>query len=420
MVHQELALFPDLTVLANLFIGNEIVRGGRMDMRAMELAARPWMDRLDLRFPSDTPVGTLSIGERQLVEICRALIQRPQILILDEPNSALSEGETNRLFGILEILRDEGLTLLYISHRLKEVLRISDVVTVMRNGKVVRTDPVMALDVPILVEAMLGRKQGDHYPSRAGRAPSKGKSLEIRNVSVCGRLNDVSLTARPGEVIGFAGLEGSGIQTLFGIVFGNRTPNSGAITYPDGAPGPRTVNDAVRRGACLVPSDRRKLGLMMERTFIDNVRQICIGVLPEAPFFPGIARARRDAERMRRLLQIKLSSIEQRPAQLSGGNQQKVVLAKWLVVDPTLFILDDPTRGIDIGAKREIFDLIDTIARDGGIVLFHSTEMSELAGVADRVLVFYGGRIVGEVRGAQIDEEALLHYINTGDLHHAV
>jgi ABC-type sugar transport system ATPase subunit len=415
IVYQELRLFPERSVLANLFVGREPTKHGIVDRRAMAERAAPVLKRVGLDVDLDTPVRLLSIGEQQLVELSRLLIERPDVLILDEPNSALNERETTRLFAILRELSAAGITILYVSHRLEEVFSIADHITVVRNGRVVLDCARADTTISEVVRAMIGTAQETLFPPRATKA-FEGPALEIANLQVARELHDISLTAAPGEIVGLAGLDGAGISTLLGVLFGTRAADGGAVRFPDGRAAPRSPTDAARRRVALVPADRRRQGLMLDASIAHNVAHVAIGAL--ASRTPWLRRSELVDPARRQIadLQIKADDPWMPVGELSGGNQQKVVVGKWLEVAPNVMLLDDPTRGVDVGAKREIYLLVRRLAVEGRIVLFRSTEMSELIGLADRIVVFYRGRIAGEIRGGELDEHTLLHAINTGEL----
>ena len=416
IVYQELSLFPERSILANLFPDRQPTRRGLVDTAAMREAATPVLRRIGLAADPDTFVGELDLDERQLVEICRVVLERPRVLILDEPNSALNEHETERLFAVLRDLRADGMTMLYVSHRLEEVFQISDRVTVMRNGRLVWTRDREGLTIPDVVGAMVGGAQGDLFPERRTTAIPAGTdgTLVAEHLTVGDELTDVGFAAQPGEIIGLAGLEGSGVATLLGVLFGTRHPTAGTVRYPDGGDRPTSPTAAARRGVALVPADRRHQGLMLDRSIVRNISLVNVGALPSrTPWLrPGemLDAARRQIERLR----IKVGHPEDPAGSLSGGNQQKVVIGKWLEVAPRVMLLDDPTRGVDVGAKREIYLLIRALADEGRIVLFRSTELPELVGLADRILVLYRGRLVLELTGATTSDHEVLHAINTG------
>ena len=420
IVYQELSLFPDRSVLANLYADHVPTRFGIVDRAAMLATARPVLDAIGLRSDPDTLVGELDLDERQLVEISRVLIERPRLLILDEPNSALNEGESERLFEVLRELRASGVTMLYVSHRLEEVFAIADRITVMRNGRLAFTRDRADLSMADVVKGMVGSAQEELFPSRAerGAAPISDDrdGLAIENLSAGDELQEVSFTARPGEIIGLAGLEGSGVATLLGLLYGTRHASTGSVRFPDGHELPGSPNAAARRGISLVPADRRNQGLMLDRSVLRNVTLVSVGagagqggLLRPSTM---LAATRRQIERLR----IKVRDPQAPVSSLSGGNQQKVVLGKWLEVDPTVLLLDDPTRGVDVGAKHEIYLLIRRLADEGRIVLFRSTELPELVGLADRILVFYRGQLALDLDGAGVTDHDVLHAINTGSL----
>ena len=415
IVYQELSLFPHRSVLANLFVNREPSRYGLVSTRRMEERSRDLLDQLGLHADVHAPVSRLSIGEQQLVELARVLLEEPRLLILDEPNSALNERETERLFAVLHGLRARGITMLYVSHRLEEVFAISDRVTITRNGRDVLTRDRARLSIAEVIEGMIGVQPEALFPPSLPRTAGAQARIEVTGLTG-GELRDVSFSARSGEVVGLAGLEGSGVSTLLELLFGTRRARSGRATFPDSRGLPRSPTEAARRGVCLVPADRRRNGLMLDKSILFNISHVVVGALRTGlPWFDqsdALARAQRQIGRLR----IKAGSPFSLANELSGGNQQKVVIGKWLEIAPSVILLDDPTRGVDVGAKREIYALIRQMSADGRIVLFSSTELPELIGLCDRILVVYRGRLAGELAGAAIDNHTLLHLINTGEL----
>jgi ABC-type sugar transport system ATPase subunit len=416
IVYQELSLFPERSVLANLFVNREPVRRGFVSARVMENESRDMLDRLGLTVDVHALVGSLTIGEQQLVELCRVLLEEPRLLILDEPNSALSQRETERLFTILKSLSARGTTILYVSHRLEEVFAISDRVTVTRNGRDVFTADIGELTIPAVIEGMIGVHQEELFPP----PPLVRGNVLSGELIVSGlrspQLRQIDLSARSGDVVGLAGLEGSGVANLLAILFGTEKARSGTVRYPDGAALPRNPTDAARRGICLVPGDRRRNGLMLDKSILFNISQVIFGAQEGALSWYSQRLARERANRQIAQLRIKANSAASLANELSGGNQQKIVIGKWLEIGPQVFLLDDPTRGVDVGAKREIYALIREMAAAGGIVLLSSTELPELIGLCDRILVLYRGRLAGELKGEAVTSRALLHLINTGQL----
>ncbi|CAN5674533.1 sugar ABC transporter ATP-binding protein [soil metagenome] len=436
IVYQELSLFPERSILANLFPDQQPTRLGLVDGAAMLRLARPVLAGIGLSVDPETLVGDLDLDERQLVEVSRVLIERPRLLILDEPNSALNERESARLFVVLRDLREAGNTILYVSHRLEEVFAIADRITVMRNGRLVFTRDRAGLSMPDVVQGMVGAAQAELFPlRRSAKRPTPGQwvrtgggeaaseqavssddALRVTELSAGADLSSVSFSGRPGEVIGLAGLDGSGVATLLGVLFGTRRATGGEVRYPDGGGLPRSPTQAARRGISLVPADRRNQGLMLDRSVVRNITLVTVGaVASRDPWLsPGsmLDATRRQIERLR----IKVRDPQAEVGSLSGGNQQKVVLGRWLEAEPRLLLLDDPTRGVDVGAKREIYLLIRQLADEGRIILFRSTELPELVGLADRILVFYRGRLTLDLGGGSVDDHEVLHAINTGTL----
>jgi ribose transport system ATP-binding protein len=416
IVFQELSLFPQRSVLANLFVNREPTRNGFVSQRAMRERSAEMLNQLGLHVDVTQAVGSLSLGEQQLVELCRVLLEEPRVLILDEPNSALNERETSRLFVILNQLRTRGITILYVSHRLEEVFSIADRITVTRNGRAVFTKDRQAVTIPEVIEGMIGTAQRDLFPPSLPVKRARTERLVVRDLTVKGALQAISFEAHAGEIFGLAGLEGSGVSTLLGVLFGTKKADSGQVVYPDGRGLPGSPTAAARRGICLVPADRRRYGLMLEKSVKDNIAHVSVGAMDQIiPWLNGQELVER-AERQINNLHIRTRSLESRANELSGGNQQKVVVGKWLEVAPNVVLLDDPTRGVDVGAKREIYLLIRQLSAEGRIVLFSSTELPELVGLCDRIIVLYRGRFAGILTGNELTQSELLHVINTGEL----
>jgi ribose transport system ATP-binding protein len=420
IVYQELSLFPERSILANVFPDDQPTRFGLVDRVAMRERARPKLEAIGLDVDPDTLAGDLDLAERQLLEICRVLVEEPRLLILDEPNSALNDRESERLFGVLRDLRASGVTMLYVSHRLEEVFAIADRITVMRNGHLVMTRDVGAVSMAEVVRGMVGSEQAELYPLRRRRADRlEGDGLRVHQLGAGDELRAVSFTADRGEIVGLAGLEGSGVATLLGVLFGTRKATGGNVWFPDGGALPASPNAAAQRGISLVPADRRNQGLMLDRSIVRNITLVSVGAsASRSPWISAgdmLAATRRQIDRLR----IKAGDPQAPVGSLSGGNQQKVVLGRWLEAEPRLLLLDDPTRGVDVGAKHEIYVLIHQLADEGRVVLFRSTELSELVGLADRILVFYRGDLALDLAASSVDDHEVLHAINTGMLSHA-
>ena len=414
IVFQELELFEPLTVLANLFFGREPRRGGLIDRREMVRAAQPLLARVGLAVSVDALVSRLSLEQRQLLEIAKALGTDAQVLILDEPTSALNLTATARLFEIIRAARDRGAAVVFVSHRLEEVLAIADCITVLRDGRVISTRRRSETAMDTLVSEMIGHAPRRIVRRRATAATNGSDGVRVTGLTVEGRVSDVDLYVGPTEVVGLAGLEGAGHEAVIDAIFGITKLSSGGITLPGGRPGPKSIRAAVAAGVAYVPADRRNDGLMLEQSVATNAAHVVTGVLGRTG---RVVRPRDIDRRAVGLTQdVKLTGarVTDRVGALSGGNQQKVLISRWLAADPDVLLLNDPTRGVDVGAKAEIYELIAYAADQGKHVLFTSTELAEYAYVCHRVYVFYRGSMTCELRDAQITEHNLLSAINTG------
>jgi ribose transport system ATP-binding protein len=429
VVSQELSLFPDLDVLSNLFPMREVKRGPFVNRAAMAERARPVLRDLKLNVDLRQPVGTLSLAQRQLVEIGKALVTGPRVLILDEPTSALEAASTDTLIGILEVLRDRQVAVLFVTHILEEVMQVCDEVTVLRDGRpVLEGAQREQLTVQAIVDAMLGDRARREQALAERGAPtirplatesSQGGELSLKDVVVPRRLDHVSLTATPGEIVGLAGLAGSGHHTVIELISGQRRADSGRVLLPGGRPAPRGLRNAIRAGVAVVTGDRRRFGLMLDKPVWENIAQVRgIAQAKEGPFVRS-GRLRKRAQEQVERLNVRTASLDARAGSLSGGNQRKVVFAKWLIAQPTVMLLDDPTRGVDVGAKAEMHALIRSAAEAGAIVLLASTDLDELEHICDRVLVFYRGRIAAELSDDDARVHTLLEAMNTGEFSRA-
>jgi ABC-type sugar transport system ATPase subunit len=420
VVSQELNVFPDLDVLANLFPMREPMLGPLVNRARMTELAEPVLADLGLRVSLRRHAGSLTLAQRQLLEIARALITSPRVLVLDEPTSTLEARGVERLMGVLGVLRSRQVAVVYVSHVLEEVMTLSDEVTVLRDGRaVVEGVPRTSLTIPDIVDAMLGdsgRERRALAGSDSAAAPPEQRqgTLRLEQVGVPGRLEDVSLSVTTGEVVGLAGLAGSGHSAVLETVFGLHRPASGRILLPDGGPAPANMRNAIRRGVALVTGDRRRLGLMLDKPVWENIAQVRAVALARAGGIIRESGLRARAAGHVKRLGIRTPSVRETAGRLSGGNQQKVVFAKWLEVGPSILLLDDPTRGVDVPTKADMHQLIRAEAAAGAAVLFCSTDVDELATACDRVLVFFQGRICAELQGEALTTHAMLEAMNTG------
>jgi ABC-type sugar transport system ATPase subunit len=410
-VFQETLLFGSLDVIENMAGSSYPTSRGMVDRARMERAARPILAQLGLDVPLDQPVEELTLAQRQLVEIAKALLVRSRLLILDEPNSALQAQESERLFAVVRRLAADGVAVLYISHRLEEVFSLADTVTILRNGQLIVSGPAGESSIPRAIEMMLGRPPESLARSLPAPAAPGGTVVSLTAVSAGKLVRGVDLTARAGEIVGLAGLDDAGPRQVMRLLFGQLKAQSGQIEVLGAAGAPRSSAAAVRRRIAFVPSDRAQEGLALALSIVDNVIQVHVGA------FSGSPMVRR--RQLRKMAARALADSGADPArmdapagQLSGGNQQKVVFAKWRAVAPRLVLLEDPARGIDVGAKAEIFATVRELARQGCTVLFFSTEFQEYALVCDRVAVFRNGSVVAELPAGDATEHTLLGLIN--------
>jgi ABC-type sugar transport system ATPase subunit len=412
IVSQELMTFGDLTVLENLFPFGGPGRFGLVSRREMERRAAPVLAELGLDVSPHVRVETLSLADRQLLEICRALLQDPRVLILDEPTSALPRAAADRLAETTKRLAGRGLAVLYISHFLEEVMRVAQRVTVLRDGRTVLAGKeIEEVSVDSLVEAMLGGSAPDSRV-RAERAVHGAESLALTGVSVQGRLREVSLTASGGEIVGLAGLQGAGHLAVLDAVCGRARLTAGSVRLPGGAPA-RSPQQAVAAGVAYVSGDRKGRGLMSDQPLWENATAVRRLGLGRDGALPSRRRMVDRTEGLIRRLRIRGGPYDL-AGQLSGGNQQKAVLAKWLDAEPSVFVLDDPTRGVDVRARAEMHEIVRDLADDGRIVLIASTDLAELVDLCDRVLVFQRGRITDEIGARSLSEQTLSLAMNAG------
>jgi len=407
LIHQELNLAGPMSVAANLFLGREPARFGWLNRRAMASGARELLRRVGLEVPVTRTVADLPIGQQQLVEIARALAFQARVLIMDEPTSSLSQADTERLFAVIAGLKQAGVAVIYISHRLAEVRAIADRVTVLRDGRNAGELNHESISHDAIVRLMVGRDLRQYYARQHRCAPDAPVRLELRGV------RGVSFNVRAGETVGLAGLVGAGRTELAETLFGVR-PSAGGQVRLDGVPvHVRSPRDALRLGVLLVPEDRRRHGLILADTVSRNVS------LPNLDRLNRLGLVSRRLERAlaRRTvetLRIKTPSPCRPVGLLSGGNQQKVVFGKWLDRRPRVLILDEPTRGVDVGAKAEIYALMDELAGSGVAILMISSDLEEVLGVSDRVLVMHQGRLAGELPPGTATEQAVMRLATGG------
>jgi simple sugar transport system ATP-binding protein/ribose transport system ATP-binding protein len=407
IIAQEPTLVPHRSVVENVFLGVESHSAGVVKRGVLTRRYRSLVDGAGIELPPKTLARTLRVADQQKVEILRAIAREARFIVMDEPTSALTRDEVERLFELVRKLRDDGTTIVYVSHFLNEVLELADTVTVLRDGRIVRTGPAVSETPERLVTAMLGRTIGLAFPDKVKPPDDAPVVLSVRGLSRPPLVNDVSFDIRAGEIVGLAGLIGSGRSEVARAVFAADRRHSGTIEVAGAELRARSPREAIRQGVVMLPEDRKTQGLLMLRSLVDNI------TLPHLRYVSkgGVLDPRSEGRRVEELmaqLDVRARSPRARVNTLSGGNQQKVLFAKWLFRRPSVFIADEPTRGIDVGAKRAIYELIRTLAAEGIGVLMISSEHEEVLGLAHRVLVMRGGRIVAELDQQAMSEDAVL------------
>ena len=408
LIHQELNLCDNLSVSANIFLGREKRRYGLIDRRACTEGARAALAQIGLDIDPSTPLAQLSIAHQQMVEIAKALSTQARILIMDEPTSSLTGNEAAALFAVIDQLRTRGVSIIYISHRLGEVCHLADRVCVLRDGENAGELPRDQIDHDRMVSLMVGRDI-DQYYARTAHQPGE-VALQVDNLIVPSRpQHPLSFSLRYGEIVGLAGLVGAGRSELLQVLFGIVPALEGSMCIAGNALVPRTPLDAIGAGLALLPEDRKQQGLVLEMSIRHNIGLPGLRAHARGGAFVNSTREAADGEQAVHQLAIRTPHLDQPVRHLSGGNQQKVVLGKWLSLHPKVLLLDEPTRGVDIGAKEEIYQLMEDLAARGVAILFVSSEMEEILGMADRALVMHEGRITGQLQRAELSEEAIMH-----------
>jgi ABC-type sugar transport system ATPase subunit len=410
VVYQELALCPNLTVAENICLNNAsttpgfgVVNHSNWDGQARKALARLRMEALN---PHEQ-VSRLGVAQQQMVEIAKAISSECRVLILDEPNSALTIEETQRLFEVLRALRADGVAIIYVSHRLEEVLGLADRITVLRDGRFVETLPAAGATVDQLISRMVGREIDSLYHRTVESAARGAIALEVSDLSSGKAVQDISFKVQQGEIVGFAGLPDAGRDELVDCLFGLRPINNGSITVAGHMVRITSPMAAIRHGLALVPADRRKAGALLEMDVNQNIAASSLSAVSKAGMLVPAA-VRRLGQKYAKELDIRAASMSQRLATLSGGNQQKAILARGLATRPAVLLLHEPTRGIDVGAKGETYTILQSLARQGVAIVIFSSELQELMGQCDRILVMHGGRLTGHFLRSEFHEEPIL------------
>ncbi|MBT2625176.1 sugar ABC transporter ATP-binding protein [Bacillus sp. ISL-32] len=405
-IHQELNIWPEMTVLENLFIGKEMTsKLGILNTKKMKALAKKQFEKLSVSLSLDQEAGKCSVGQQQMIEIAKALMTKAEVIIMDEPTAALTEREITKLFEVIASLKKDGVSIVYISHRMEEIFTICDRITIMRDGKTVDTTNIPETSFDEVVKKMVGRELTDRYPQRR---PELGDIvLEVRDASKKGSFEHVSFHVRSGEIVGVSGLMGAGRTEIMRALFGIDRLDSGEIWLAGEKTNIKNPNDAVKKGLGFITENRKDEGLLLDTSIRENI------ALPSLTSFSpkGVIDQKREASFVELLinrLTIKTASPETHARNLSGGNQQKVVIAKWIGIGPKVLILDEPTRGVDVGAKREIYTLMNELTDRGVAIIMVSSELPEIIGMSDRIIVVHEGTISGEVATREATQERIM------------
>lgn len=411
LIYQELNVAPNLSVTENMFMGSELQRNQFLDRKSMEIEAQQVLESLGATFTTRDIVGSLSIAEQQQVEIARALKDKSRILVMDEPTAALSDRETERLFEVIRKLRQDGIAIIYISHRMEEIYALADRVSVLRDGQYIGSLMREEISPGRLVQMMVGRAMGDFYEHQKQTNPG-AVVLEVRNINDGRKIKSASFQLHAGEILGLAGLVGAGRTEVSRLIFGADRKVSGEVFLNGQKLEINSPSDAIKAGIGYVPEDRKDQGLFLEMSCRKNIALNTLKQEARAGFVNWGAvnlLAKGAVENFN----IRLANLELRALDLSGGNQQKLLLARWLAIKPKVLMLDEPTRGVDIGAKSEIYRIMSELAAQGIAILMVSSELPEVVGMSDRVLVMREGQLVGELDrspGKEITQENIMHY----------
>ena len=404
IIHQELNVLPNLSIAENIFVGREKKKGLFVDKASCEKRTAELLEMVDLNMSPSTLVRYLSTAQKQLVEILRAVAFDAKIIVMDEPTSSLTQKETETLFRLIGILRERNVAVIYISHRMEEILRLADVVIVLRDGCLIGELNREEMTEDAIIKMMVGRELTEMFAKK--EAPIGDVVLEARHMSI-GYVRDVSFQIRAGEILGFSGLVGAGRSEVMRLIFGVDKKDGGEIYIDGKLTEIRSPRDAIRKGIAMVPEDRKEQALVLGMSVKENATLAVLERLKKGPFYQKDKEAGL-ADEMVRKLRVVTPSIDQKVKNLSGGNQQKVVLGKWLLTKPRVLILDEPTRGIDVLAKKEIHDLMSSLAAEGMAIIMISSELPEIIGMSDRIIVMHEGRVKGELTRAEATQERIM------------
>ncbi len=413
-IYQEINSLFDLTVEENLFMGKEITKGfGICDKKAMRKKAQEVMDRLGVSIPIDAVMGELSVGQQQMVEICKALMVDAKVLIMDEPTAALTQSETEVLFEVMKGLVEKGVSIVYISHRMEEIFELCDRITILRDGSYIGTEYIKDITMDDVVKMMIGREIGERFPQRDVTVGEE--VIRVENLNHPKYFKDVNFSVKAGEVLGVSGLMGAGRTEIMHAIFGNMEGATGKIIIDGKEVSIKNPRDAIKAGIGFITEDRKTEGLLLEKPISDNIE---VANLKKVSV-KSVLNPKKQMELVKRGIEefrIKCFGPHHECHNLSGGNQQKVVLAKRIYKDPKILILDEPTRGVDIGAKKEIYSVINDLAAKGVAVILVSSELPEVLGMSDRIMVVHEGHVTGIIDAATADQEKVMTLATGGTL----
>ena len=413
MIYQEFNLVPDMTVYENLFLGKEVRKGLNIDKNEMIRRTSEIFDRLNIRIDPSAKIKNLSVAYCQLVEISRAILENARYLIMDEPTAPLTIKEVDTLFDLVRELKTQGVTIIYISHRIEELLELSDRVTIMRDGEVITTLDTGTTNRSELIRLMVGRETNKEFPERCGGGLENEVLLEVGHLAT-DKIKDISFKLHRGEILGLAGLVGAGRTEVMRAIFGADKIKSGEIFIKGKKVSIKSPGKAIKAGIAMIPEDRKRQGIHLGLSIGHN---ISLAKLKDISVFATVSakKERSLIERYKNVLSIKMSSPSDAASSLSGGNQQKIVVSKWMAIQSDILFFDEPTRGIDVGTKKEIYDLMDRLRREGKGIIMVSSEMLEVIGMCDRIIVMHEGVVEGELDASEMSQERILQLASGGD-----
>ena len=408
IIHQELNIIPHLTVTQNMFLGKELTYGkfGFLNKKAMKEATLESLKELGVtNINPEEPAGNLSVGQQQMIEIARALATKSELIIMDEPTAALTDREIEILFQVVNSLRERGVSIIYVSHRMEEIFQICDRITVLRDGEYIGTENIKDTSFDEVVRMMVGRELGERFPTRSseiGEVIFEVEDLEIKNL-----FEKVNFEVRAGEILGIAGLMGAGRTEIMETIFGYRKKSKGIVKLNGKELVIKHPLDAIKAGLAFITEDRKDKGLVINASIRENIALTNINSISSK----GVISKTRETELVNKLmkkLHVRAAGMNQEVKRLSGGNQQKVVIAKWIGINPKVLLLDEPTRGVDIGAKKEIYSIMNELSENGVAIIMVSSELPEVLGVSDRIMVIHEGKVTGVLNREEADQEKIM------------